>query len=550
MRSATNALFLIAAGGLIGWGLFTNDGISDARWLGVLGIAWVLLILGTRIPLPAQLPTFNRTMVRTALVLTTVFVIISAQLVRIQIVESEDIYYKTAVAPDGEIIANPRTASGELDVRRGEIVDRDGVLLAATSEQDGVYLRSYPEPASSSVVGYYSPFLYGASGLESAYERELTGNAGNDPFARVINSLLGRPQTGADLTLTLDASLQQSAVDMLGGANGAVVVLDIKTGATVVLASNPTYDPNRLFTTTASDEAAKAYWGSLTNDPSAPLVTRANLGLYTPGSTFKTVTAGIAIEEGFAEPDSVYTDNGQLDINGRILPEFNRPDESRDQWTLAEGIAWSLNVVFAQVGLQIGGTDFWSYGPRFGFGEAIPFDLPVAESQLASERDVLSDPNAVADTAFGQGQLQVTPLHMAMIAAMWANGGQMMAPYLVDSVTDADGTVTRRASPEVWKEPVSVETAAQVEEMMINAVQNGSVTGAQAPGYVVGGKTGTAETGDGNAHSWFIGFIGEPDPRYAVAVVLEGGSGGLASAVQIGRDMLVGTIQARPADGS
>lgn len=550
MRSATNALFLIAAGGLIGWGLFTNDGISDARWLGVLGIAWVLLILGTRIPLPAQLPTFNRTMVRTALVLTTVFVIISAQLVRIQIVESEDIYYKTAVAPDGEIIANPRTASGELDVRRGEIVDRDGVLLAATSEQDGVYLRSYPEPASSSVVGYYSPFLYGASGLESAYERELTGNAGNDPFARVINSLLGRPQTGADLTLTLDASLQQSAVDMLGGANGAVVVLDIKTGATVVLASNPTYDPNRLFTTTASDEAAKAYWGSLTNDPSAPLVTRANLGLYTPGSTFKTVTAGIAIEEGFAEPDSVYTDNGQLDINGRILPEFNRPDESRDQWTLAEGIAWSLNVVFAQVGLQIGGTDFWSYGPRFGFGEAIPFDLPVAESQLASERDVLSDPNAVADTAFGQGQLQVTPLHMAMIAAMWANGGQMMAPYLVDSVTDADGTVTRRASPEVWKEPVSVETSAQVEEMMINAVQNGSVTGAQAPGYVVGGKTGTAETGDGNAHSWFIGFIGEPDPRYAVAVVLEGGSGGLASAVQIGRDMLVGTIQARPADGS
>jgi penicillin-binding protein A len=228
-----------------------------------------------------------------------------------------------------------------------------------------------------------------------------------------------------------------------------------------------------------------------------------------------------------------------------VLVENNRPDNSRDQWTLSEGIAWSLNVVLAQVGLQIGGTDLWKYGPGFGFGESIPFDLPVAESQLANDRETLSNSNALADTAFGQGQIQVSPLHMAMISAMWANDGKMMEPYLVNTVEAADGTVARRTSPSVWKEPVSATTANDVEAMMINAVTNGSVSGAFADGYTVGGKTGTAETGDGAAHSWFIGFIGDPEPRYAVAVVLEGGSGGLASAVSIGRDILVGTIQTR-----
>jgi penicillin-binding protein A len=544
MYNAFRGLILLAAAGLISWGLVTSDGISDARWLGILGIAWVLLLLGTRFSLPASMPTFNRTIIRTALVLTTVFVVVSAQLVRIQIVEGDNIYYKTATAPDGEVIANPRTASGELDVERGKILDRHGMVLADTQEVDGTYVRSYPEPASACVVGYYSPFLYGSSGLESAYERELSGGAGNNPVTRVLHSLLHRPQTGADLNLTLDASLQGAAMDMLGGSRGSVVVLDIKTGAVVVMASNPTYDPNMLFTTTANDADAKAYWESLVNDPEAPLVTRGNLGLYTPGSTFKTVTAGIAIEEGFAKPDSVYTDTGQLTIDGRVLVENNRPDESRDQWTLAEGIAWSLNVVLAQVGLQIGGTEFWKYGPDFGFGESIPFDLPVAESQLANEREVLSDNNALADTAFGQGQVQVTPLHMAMIAGMWANEGKMMEPYLVDTVESPDGAVTRTASPSVWKEPVSAPTANDVEAMMVNAVTNGSVNGALTEGYVVGGKTGTAETGDGTNHSWFIGFIGDPEPRYAVAVVLEGGSGGLSSAVSIGRDVLVGTIQA------
>jgi peptidoglycan glycosyltransferase len=263
------------------------------------------------------------------------------------------------------------------------------------------------------------------------------------------------------------------------------------------------------------------------------------------------VTAAIGIEHGIISPDQVYQDDGEITIDGRTLIENNRPDDSRDQWTVAEGIAWSLNVVFAQVGLDIGANQLWEGAQDFGVGSDVPFDLPVAESQVASDREYLESDNALADTAFGQGQLQVTPLQMCMIAATFANDGEMMRPYLVDEIVDQNGNVTSRTESDIWRTPISSATAGQVEEMMVDGVNNGSMTRAQAPGYVVGGKTGTAETGDGSAHSWFIGFIGEDGsaPRYAVAVTLEGGSGGLTSAVGIGRDILVASMEAPASRG-
>jgi peptidoglycan glycosyltransferase len=545
MTTVLRTLCIPGSLALVGWGLLISEDINHARWLVLLFSAWILLIVGTRIDLPLSMPTFNRTLIRTALVLTTVFFVISAQLVRIQVVEQDAIYYRTGVDDTGEVISNPRLVNQQLDFERGRIYDRNGVVLADTVQQDGLWYRSWPVASAFPVTGYYSPMMYGSTGLEATWEQELSGEGGNNSIERTLRDVLGMPQEGSNLNLTLDTDLQDSAMNMLGGSQGAVVVLDVQTGATLVLASNPIYDPNQLFTT-GNDPEAAAYWDALLNDPETPLVVRANQGVYTPGSTFKTVTAAIAIEEGFAEPDSVYVDNGQIEIEGRILPEFNRPDESRDQWTLAEGVAWSLNVVFAQIGMQIGGETYWEYGPRLGFGETIPYDLPVAESQMANSRDALSDTNMVADTGFGQGQLLMSPLHLAMTASAWANDGRMMEPYLVSSVTDADGSITWTADPSVWRKPVSAESANEVEAMMVNAVENGSITNAYVDGYVVGGKTGTAEIGNDTSHSLFIGFIGDPEPRYAVAVVLEEGSGGLTSAVAIGRDILVGAIQRYP----
>ena len=545
MHSAVRSLAGIAAVGLIGFGLWTGDDVSDARWLVLLGAAWVLLLIATRVPLPTSLPSFNRTLVRTALVLATVFAIVSAQLVRIQVVQSEATANRSGRAANGEMVANPRFGNRDLAVQRGRIFDRNGEAVADTERGDGVWLRTYPDPATGYVAGYYSPLLYGTAGLEESYDEELTGKEGNDPLVRARNDLLNRPQQGLDLHLTLDSDLQRTAHDLLDGRNGSVVVLDVKTGAALVLASNPTYNPEALFTSTPSqNQAASAYWKTLNDSPDSPLVPRANLGRYTPGSTFKTVSAAIAIDQGFAKPDDVYEDDGDIEIDGRVLVENNRPDESRTGWTLAEGLAWSLNVVFAQIGLEIGATVMWEYAKRFGFGAEIPFDLPVALSQIAGERAFLDSLNGIADTAFGQGQVLATPLHMAMLTATYCNDGRMMTPYLVERVAMQAGDTMRTMKPKVWREPIRADTAADVEGMMVNAVNNGSVEAAQTPGFVVGGKTGTAETGEGQPHSWFIGFIGDPEPRYAVAVVLEEGGTGLSGTVGIGRDILVASMEA------
>ena len=533
---------------IILFGLFSSEAISDARWLALLGLAWLLLLAGTHIELPDDLPTFNRGTIRTAFVIFTVFVLLAAQLLRIQVVQSDNTFYRTGIAPDKQIIANQRASSDSLLVQRGRIYDRNGIVIADTVEQDGEYFREWPDPATAYVSGYFSPLLYGSSGLEANWNEELTGQSGGDPVDEWLDGLLGRPRTGYDLNLTLDSNLQNTATDLLDGRTGAVVVMDVKTGAVLVLVSSPIYDPNQIFTANQEEnDAAIAYWNDLNADGArAPLLVRATDGLYTPGSTFKTITSAIAIEAGVASPDSVYEDDGSLVIDGRELIEFNRPDPGRDQWTLEEGVGWSLNVVLAQVGLDLGAKRMREGAGRFGFGQPVPFDLHVATSQLASEDDYLENSNALADTAFGQGQILVSPLQMAMVASCFANDGKMMQPYLVQTVTNADGEVQETTRPKTWKTPVSASTAGDVRDMMIYAVEQGAIQRASGTGYLLGGKTGTAEIGDGSNNSWFIGFIGESEPEYAVAVVLEKDTSTPGTTTDIATNILLATMQQRP----
>ncbi len=539
IRAVALALFLAA----VVLGLSLSGGVSDARWLGILGAAWLLLLVGFWPRLPSTLPQFNRTVVRTAVVLTTVFAILSVQLVRIQIVQGDVTERRVARAPNGDSLANPRLQNESLSIRRGRVFDRDGVLIADTVRQGDIWARVYPEPESAYLVGYYSPLRYGNAGLEASFDDELSGRSANNPFLRWENNLLHRPQAGVDLQLTLDADLQRYAHELLDGRPGAVVLLEVETGAVLSMASNPHYDPNRLFTGNPSDaEAAGGYWERLISDEAAPLVLRATEGLFSPGSTFKTVTAAAAVDSGLASPSSTYEDDGALVIEGHTIPEYNRPDDTIETWTLSDGLAWSLNVVLARVGLQLGPDRLQDYAARFGFGEEIPFDLPVARSQLASTPEFLDSPPALADTAFGQGQILASPLHMALVAAGIANDGVIMQPYLVSGTRDVEGVLKRETEPAVWRRPIGAESAAQVQDMMVNAVENGYAAGAQIEGLVVGGKTGTAEVGDGEPHAWFIAFVGDPEPRYAVAVVLEHGGVGLGDSLAIAREMLAAAM--------
>jgi peptidoglycan glycosyltransferase len=534
-----------AAIALVGYGLAIEQEVSDARWLALLGLGWISGLVGLWPRIPKDWGPFPRSTVKAALLFASLFVLISVQLVRIQVIDQQAIASRTGADPiTGDAFQNPRLIDFSLARNRGSILDRNGNLIAGVNVIDGVGYRTYPDPSIAYVTGYYSPLQYGLTGLEASFDAELRGEQGGSALDDALNQLLHRETEGNNLVLTIDAGLQSYAQDLLGPRTGAVVVLDIETGATLVLASNPHYDPARL--THAPEQGREdiaAYWNTLLDDDGRPLLLRATGGLYTPGSTFKTVTAAAAVDSGLADPSTVYEDNGVLVVDGRELIENNRPDDSIEFWTLQEGYGYSLNLVFAQVGLQLGDDALSSYSERFGFGSQPPYDIPVARSQLANDDQFLTSQTALAETSFGQGQILATPLHMAMVAACIANGGDMMTPFLVQAITDSDGNALRSHDPTVWRTPISASSASTMQQMMIGAVEQGFVGGAAVPGYVVGGKTGTAEVEGSDPHSWFIGFIGDPAPRYAVAVVLEAGGGEIGAAVSIGQAMLAASIE-------
>ncbi len=548
MRSALRIVCMTAALAAIVYGLTAGSEWSDRRWLEALAATGVLLTIawwpgGTR-----YFSVFNRSTLRLATILLVAFALISVQLVRVQIVQSSRTLDRQEITPDGQVVQNPRERLIGNTENRGAIYDRNGVVLVEQLGAGEETYRSYPAPAAHGLVGYYSPLLYGSTGLEAAYDDELAGREGENPVLEWLDGVLYQDQPGYDLNLTVDIGLQQLAVDMLGDRRGAAVLLDAETGAVVALAGTPTYDPNRLYTDGDTTEQrlteVSAYWQQLVERSDAPLVLRAVDGLYVPGSTFKMLTASAVVDSGTSTPETFYRDEGILEVDGRVIIEQNRPDESRVDWTLEESFAYSLNVVFARIGLEIGADVLQEYANRFGFGEEPPIDVGATASQLTAPESRLVDSRTlVADTAFGQGELLVTPLQMALIGAAIANGGEIMEPYLVDSIVNGDGEVVEQHMPERWRDPMSAESAEAMQQLMVASASYGYAAGAQIEGLTVGGKTGTAEVGGGGEpHAWFVGYATDGERTYVTAVIVENGGAGSVAALPIGRELLAGAF--------
>lgn len=544
MRLFARSGAFVAALLVVGYGLLTTRATGEGPWLIVMAAAAVLLLISFWPSIPRGTPQFERAVIRCTVLFLVGFMVVAIQLVRLQVVDSTVILAKSGIASDGTLIANPRQAIEEAKTIRGRILAADGQVIAGTTvNPDGSWVRTYGDPAATYLAGFYSPLLYGKSGLENTFDAYLTGQKGGNPATQWLDGVLHRTKRGYDLTLSINLNLQKQAQQLLGTQQGAIVVMNAKTGAIVAMASSPAYDPSQLQAAPGpnSDQEvakAKAYWSTVSQQTNSPLLLRPIQGLYAPGSIFKTVTASAAIETGVAQPSTAYRDEGSLAIDGRVIPEQNRPDPNRVNYTLSEAFGWSLNVVYAQVGLQLGATRLAQYAQRFGIGGPIPFDLPVAVSQLDATPSFLSTQNALADTSFGQGQLLVTPLQMAMVAGAVANGGRMMVPYLVQRISSYTGQTLQETQPQVWKSAISAQTATEVQTMMVQSVQQGWAKDAAIPGYVVGGKTGTAETGTPQPHAWFIGFAGKQAPEYVVAVIVEHGGEGTKVALPMGRAML------------
>jgi peptidoglycan glycosyltransferase len=303
----------------------------------------------------------------------------------------------------------------------------------------------------------------------------------------------------------------------------------------LVSVSSPTYDPNLVETSFAAASRAKFGCG--------PLLNRATAGLYTPGSTFKAVTAAAALDSGRYTPDSSFNDPGYCTEYGDRVNNYDTSSPFGNV-SFADALQHSINSVFCNIGKDLGGLAIVRKMKRFGFYSVPPLETPVNERAPSGlyNRSRLVDPKEESQIdpgrlAFGQGpthaEPRVTPLQMAIVAAAVANSGQVMRPYVVERVVAPDGTVVSRTKPDRLGQAVRPEHAQELTEMMERVVSGGTGTAAAIPGIRVAGKTGTAESGvAGRNTTSFLCFAPADNPRVAVAVILErqSGTGGTTAA--------------------
>lgn len=429
------------------------------------------------------------------------------------------VYLTYIVEYQGDMLAthpkNRRVWLIEEQTVRGGIFDRNGETLAKT-DTNGANKRIYPLGASSShFLGYSSP-KYGKTGLEDAYDHYLLGMTGRQKYINYFRRLVGKPAQGYDLYLTIDSELQKEAYNLLKGRRGAVVALQPQTGAILALASSPGFDPNGLH----------QIWEDISKAETSPLLNRATQGIYPPGSVIKVAVAAGALEQNPALWNKTFNSPGYIEIEGRTIRDSVK---TNSKLKLEEALAFSSNVVFVELALEMGAENFYNLFHDFYFNKAIPFDLPVKKSQLPTARKL--EPNALAESAIGQGQMLVTPFHLALITATIANGGIMMEPYIVDKLVTPGGTVIKKHEIKELARPIGAEAAQLVGQGMKAVVDWGTGQRAAIPGVQVAGKTGSAQNPQGISHAWFIGFAPVEDPQIAVAIVLENeGAGGRQAA--------------------
>jgi penicillin-binding protein A len=419
---------------------------------------------------------------------------------------------------------NPRHAM--LDAGRGAILATDGTVLAQTVGGR----RVYPFGAQlAQQVGYVSP-RYGTSGIEGSFDRALTSpDLNGDPLAQLgelAATLRGMPAAakGADVITTIVPAVQTRLSGLLEQyPRAAGVVLDPRSGAVLALASVPSYDPNDF----------DAEFAQLSNDPAAPLVDRALDGLYPPGSTFKIFTAAAALDSNTVTMDSHFDDPGYLVIGDYTL--HDNESEATGYADLTTAFALSSNVDFGQIALKMGVDTFYDYLQRWGIGAPLDFQLPTQRSRVPPKASIV--PGELAQMAFGQGALLTTPLQMALIGATIANAGNEPRPFIVREVRS--GGIAASTSPSAMlANPVSADTAANVNKMMVAVVQRGTGTPAQLPHVTVAGKTGTATNPQGRSHAWFVAFAPADHPRVVVAIVVENVGYGATYAAPIAREVL------------
>ncbi|MFF1308129.1 peptidoglycan D,D-transpeptidase FtsI family protein [Streptomyces sp. NPDC058307] len=421
--------------------------------------------------------------------------------------------------------ANRRENIARYGRERGDILVGGRPVTGSRDTREQLrYERTYANgPLYAPVTGFASQ-EYGTTLLEHTEDAILSGS---DPLLTPFplwNDFTRRLNPGGNVVTTLDEAAQKAAFRGLGGRKGAVAALDPATGRILALVSSPSYDPGVL---SGNDPRVGRSWTWLNSNPDKPMLNRAVRQTYPPGSTFKVVTAAAALDAGvITDVDAPTGSPAPYTLPGTTTSLSNESDGCEDL-SLREAFRWSCNTVFAKLGVDVGVGDMTATAHAFGFNDD---SLRIPFSVVRSTFDPTVDRAQLALSSIGQYNTRATPLQMAMVSAAVANGGQIRTPYLVERTTTAGGSIVDTAGPRPVRQAMYPATAAVLKELMTQVVTEGTGTNAAIPGAIVGGKTGTAQHGIGNAgvpYAWFVAWAqGERDmePKVAVAVVVEDAS--------------------------
>ncbi|PZG44211.1 peptidoglycan glycosyltransferase [Spongiactinospora gelatinilytica] len=441
-----------------------------------------------------------------------------------------NINYLQAVRADQlrEDPRNNRNFYARYEVERGRITAGNEVLAESVEKPDSDFRfqRKYPHgPLYAHITGFFSP--ESESAIERSRDSLLDGSDPSLLVRRSIDLFTNKATKGANVDLTIVPKAQEAGYEALrrSGKRGAVVAIAPKTGAILTMVSVPTYDPNELSGTNKGDVFGR--YAELDKNKNKPLINRVIDRTYPPGSTFKALTMAAYLEEDSSRGPSTMVEAPQLlDLpnTSADLPNYGGSACGAGRVTLQFALERSCNTPFGAMGMELGYDKMLEHAKKFGIGgEPLEIPMGVAGSGIGPKEDAA----ALAQASIGQRSNQMTPLQMAMIAAGIANDGKVMKPYLINKIADAEGGEVETAKPEELTTAISPETADKLQQMMVSVVNNGTATAARIPGVEVGGKTGTAETAEGQApHAWFISFADVQDPEVAVAVLVESGSAG------------------------
>ncbi len=463
----------------------------------------------------------NRQIRQLAIGLMTCYVVLFATLNYWQVAQEEDLNAN---------LENTRAVRREFNKPRGPIITSDGVVAARSvpnddPDADFVRQREYPTgDLLSHATGYFT-LSFGSTQTERAFGDVLTGSTAEQQVRGLADLLSSEVDNSGTVQLTIRHDLQQVAKFALAGRTGSVAVIEVETGAVRAMYSNPAYDPNSFVGLPFEDAQERIV--ELQEAPGNPLLDAAYQQRFMPGSTFKVITTGIALEAGLISPTTEFER-----VREWIPPQTNDPIQNyrgtQCGGDLAEVFRRSCNIPFAQTAIQLGPDTMVAGTEAWGIGEELPIDLPrPAASTFGNTDDLDQKLPLLAIRGFGQNEDQMVPLHMAMVAGTVANGGRMMVPFVVERTLDHQGRVLDETSPEVWKTPVSQANAALLAEFMTGVTEGDRGTAGSVDldgGVRFGAKTGTAELGiigdPDRVHAWMIAFAPLEAPKYAIAVVL------------------------------